>query len=1773
MLLAIFAPWAANAQNTITLSDNVTQTIAPNTTYNFYDSGGPSSDYGCDQNYTATLTCVGDITINFSQFVTESSSYCSDWDHMHIYDGDASTGTLLARGQTDCYSATLTTGVDYVASSGTMTIVWKSDGSDVAAGWAATITGGEAPACPKPSNFVASNVTAHTANLSWESEGFAFLLQYKKASDSDWTQRWLDWDENPYELTGLTGETEYQARVAAFHETCPTDPETGDNVHSDWREISFTTLATCMPVTNITVSDITSTGAKLAWDGPNGATSWQYLTLAHGATPDWTSERVITSISNTDVPANIYACTGEQPQPNTEYDFYVRANCGDDDYSEAAMLTFRTACGIITIDATHQWSEGFEEYNEGTSASSGAAVTDIECWERVLVNSSTQSPFVYRNYQEAASTGLASLELKTGTSPVMVALPEFSARIQDLHVAFNYNCTSTSYTYTAELGYISDVADATTFVKLFDIPTPIERGSHSTFSQDLYEAAAAANAPEGSRVAIRFASGHQLPTNPPSWNFDDFVVSYVSDCRKPTGLAIASGYPTAHGVAFTWDYEANEVFQFALPLDMVTDPTQVNFNTTWYAGEDFPIWTNLTADQDRIFWLRKKCSDDEYSDPVSITFHTLEACPAPTGFAVAPNGLTGHTATLTWTGTSDEYQVRYQTTAYVNGDEESFGTNSIPSGWENKIGLLSSVMTGTELTSGSQWYFGTNNGVFDSHARINIYGGGSNERKGWLITPKFTLPAGAALSFDLALTAYSGTVVAPATNGTDDKFVVLITTDNETTWTILRQWDNDEATTGASYAVYNDITCSATGEQVIIDLSTYAGQDVRIAFYGESTQSNADNHLHIDNVAIGTPVPAGEMQYASNITEQTVTLEGLLAERKYNAWLQGDCGSEGLSTEVGPFTFTTTIACPAPTALQKVEGTLQSDRVNLSWTNGGSENWIVAYKKTADENFTELNVATTNVTIEGTTVTYTLTGLDETTEYTVKVRDNCEPTYTGDGQSAWTSTVSFTTMPSCSVANVTVNDITHHAANVRWDGESASGFTVKYRTAEQVDGIDEQFSGSSLPSGWELYSGMVNDVIAGTATLSTTTSGWKMVTASGNVFSSNHVKINVYGETVHYWLVSPTVTLTANSVLSFDLALTAYLPDGSNTDPVDGTCDDDRFVVLIYADNAWHILREWNNTDSEYVYNNIATAGATISGINLSEYYGKTVKIAFYGESTISGNGDNDIHIDNVAFGTPAYAGTEIDVPATDSPANLENLQAGKKYEVKVVPNCDETLASDWVQFNTASANEKWFITEGNWGTASNWEPTGAPTIEQNVTLLANATIESGCVAEAKSIAGTGTGNNAYTLTIKDGGQLIHSNVGVTATVEKNISHWTVPSDEGTTGGWHFIAPPINTPHLQASSVDGLITDNLGNDATPETGTYDLYSFVQNPTLDENGVGNEWKNYRKNMFELDDGTGYLYASKEGTILKFTGNINALPITASQAVNLSYASESTTEDMTCRGWNLVGNPFTFNTYVNMSYYKMNESGSAIEPVDAYQETTIAPCTGIMVQATETGQSITFSKNRPENATPSNGNLNIALAQANVRNNAVMDKAILSFNEGSQLSKFYFGQSKANIYFPQFNEELAIAYSEGAGEMPLSFRAKENGTYTLSFSSENTEFNYLHLIDNMTGTDIDLLQTPSYTFDAHTTDYTSRFKLVFVCGDANADSDSFAFYSNGNWIISNEGEATLQVIDVNGRILSSESVNGSVSKAVNAAAGVYVLRLINGNDVKVQKVIIK
>ncbi len=311
------------------------------------------------------------------------------------------------------------------------------------------------------------------------------------------------------------------------------------------------------------------------------------------------------------------------------------------------------------------------------------------------------------------------------------------------------------------------------------------------------------------------------------------------------------------------------------------------------------------------------------------------------------------------------------------------------------------------------------------------------------------------------------------------------------------------------------------------------------------------------------------------------------------------------------------------------------------------------------------------VTVSDTTAT--ITGLNPLTAYDARVLSDCGEL---DSLSLWTPVITFTTLEDCPVPqNVEVDDITYNSATVSWDGYNDS-YLVSYRTAAYVDGVIENFDASGVPAGWTRYSGLVDDVIAGEATLTSVSGYWN---TTSTALGQYNMKLNIYGTTIKHWLVTPEFRLSQN--LSFDLALTDY----GNADPIESDTlqADDRFVVLIYANDAWHILREWNNSGSEYVYNTISTTGENVT-INLSAYYGQKVKIAFYGESTASG-GDNDLHIDNIMCGVPYEAGEWQTIEADASPVTLTGLTPEMDYEVKVQGFCDgePTEESAIVTFTT----------------------------------------------------------------------------------------------------------------------------------------------------------------------------------------------------------------------------------------------------------------------------------------------------------------------------------------------------------------------------------------------------------------------------------------------------------------------------------------------------------
>ena len=367
--------------------------------------------------------------------------------------------------------------------------------------------------------------------------------------------------------------------------------------------------------------------------------------------------------------------------------------------------------------------------------------------------------------------------------------------------------------------------------------------------------------------------------------------------------------------------------------------------------------------------------------------------------------------------------------------------------------------------------------------------------------------------------------------------------------------------------------------------------------------------------------------------------------------------------------------------------------------------------------------------------------------------------------------------------------------------------------------------------------------------------------------------------------------------------------------------------------------------------------------------------------------------------------------------------------------------------------------------------------------------------------------------------------------------------EAGSDGGYYLIASPVTVNPATVGMTDG---------------NYDLYSF--DATEEE-----EWRNYKAEPFNLVPGKGYLYAKQatnEGEVFNFelSGTpYDGTPITLTKDENGDFP-----------GWNLLGNPFGETAYINRDFYVMKEDGSEIITGEGNE---IAPMQGFFVIANEDGEELTIGT-EPIDNTGSKIVINVHKDRA-----PAIDRAVIRVNNGDRLPKIMLNPNSTKLYFTEDGDDFAVIRSERAGRLHVAFKPSEDGEYTFSINTENLNMLYLHLIDNETGRDIDLLRNPSYSFFAKTNNKPNRFELAFKTGIkmfkerpfmAIKNAGDFCYYSNGEIVIN--GSGILQVIDLNGRIIKSETVNGQARVNMQKTKGIYVIRLLQNDQVKSQKIVI-
>lgn len=461
-----------------------------------------------------------------------------------------------------------------------------------------------------------------------------------------------------------------------------------------------------------------------------------------------------------------------------------------------------------------------------------------------------------------------------------------------------------------------------------------------------------------------------------------------------------------------------------------------------------------------------------------------------------------------------------------------------------------------------------------------------------------------------------------------------------------------------------------------------------------------------------------------------------------------------------------------------------------------------------------------------------------------------------------------------------------------------------------------------------------------------------------------------------------------------------------------------------------------------------------------------------------------------------------------------------------------------------------------------------------NGTLTGDVEISSGAyyldetitVPSGKTLTVNGTGvlvnNTAANLIIEDGGQLICSSP-VAMTVEKNIG----TSAKGNM--WYTISTPVHTgdnAYVTPGNVTNLILMD-GDDPEYDMFYYDEYNTTHSAPY--------WINHSSN---LNIGQGYLYRNSNAK-LSFQGTNN-------NEDAYTYNLKCTSEAGPLAGFNLIGNPYPHNIYKNdvyassgvlpainddnlsVGYYKMNDE----ETWHSYigYNNPIKPGEGILVK-TSSATTLTISNNTNPAASYTPSKYGYDHIEFTVSNNRYEDVSYVMFNDGIGLDKISHRDENAPmIYIPQNGKDYAIATMKDNTEtFGLNFKAMTTGKYTISAKALGN-FSYIHLIDRLTGADVDL-QMEDYSFIGSPADSDARFivKLTYMPSYSTEGNDNFAYQTGSEILVSGEGE--LQIFDVTGRKVMTTTING-VKAISGLQQGVYIFRVIGENQ-RTQKIVVK
>lgn len=632
-------------------------------------------------------------------------------------------------------------------------------------------------------------------------------------------------------------------------------------------DICIEAQPSCFDPENFIAQNVSDTSLDLTWSEINtpAATTWDIEYGASGFVPTG-----VPSAGTTGVVSNPY--TISSLTPNTDYDFYVRTDCGSGDTSDwVGPLAVTTACVSQSIPVC----ENFDTAPVGSTSNS----TTPDCWNfidsgsgygYVTTSTDNSAPHSFRIYNSSDSTGDYILvspgiaSLMSGNNWVDFWVDGVSG--QELIV-----------------GTMSDAQDAATFTALQTITL-------ATSAYENYQILI----PSGTDSYLAFKHGQTGTYD--SYYLDDICIEAQPSCLAPSDAGVLFVTDTSANLSWsevntpaatTWDVEYG-VAGFTPTGSPSTGLDNISSNPY--------LLTGLTASTSYEYYVRTDCGSGDTSTWVGpIPFNTdcsVTLAPYLEDFDTAAGSI----PTCWNQGLANVKDWEFANSVgsdHIGNDGDFYGTTSASGNYFAFVDDSSPHETGTTLISApvdvsalleptlSFYYVSDNEGNTNVDFSVDLFDG-STWQTG-VFTSNTNTNGWVAVYIDLSAYTISGPVkarfVIDENNGTD--------------------FYDDVAIDDVSF---DEAPPCMDPENIIVSNETQ--NSVEISW--DDNNVIAVSQYYIEYGAPGFAQGSGT---TLTVTSNPYTISGLTDDTEYEFYIQTECSANDLSSWVGPLSFETLVDC------------------------------------------------------------------------------------------------------------------------------------------------------------------------------------------------------------------------------------------------------------------------------------------------------------------------------------------------------------------------------------------------------------------------------------------------------------------------------------------------------------------------------------------------------------------------------------------------------------------------------------------------------------------------------------------------------------------------------------------------------------------------------------------------------------------------------------------------------------------------------------------------